>query len=79
MQLQGVVADVITYSALISACDKGKQPERALEFMDAMQLQGVVINLITYNSLISSCEKGKQPERALKSWTQCIGKESLPM
>ena len=36
---------------MISACEKGKQPERALELLDGM---------------ISACEKGKQPERALE-------------
>ena len=30
MQRQGVVPNVITYNALISACGKGKQPERAI-------------------------------------------------
>ena len=28
--------EVITYNALISACEKGKQPERALELFEAM-------------------------------------------
>ena len=39
--------DVVTYNALISACQKGKQPERALEVFEAMQRQGVVSNVIT--------------------------------
>ena len=53
---------VVTYSALISACEKGKQPEQALELFEAMKQQGVVPDVITYNALISACEKGKQPE-----------------
>ena len=61
-----MVPDVVTFNALISACEKAKQPERALEVFDAMQQQGVVPNVITYNALISACEKGKQPERALE-------------
>ena len=32
----GPLTDVITYNALISACEKGKQPERALELFKAM-------------------------------------------
>ena len=35
--LAGVVPDILTYSARISACEKGKQPERALELFKAMQ------------------------------------------
>ena len=65
MQRQGVVPDVITYNALISACEKGKQPERALQLFEAMK-QGLVPKVITNNTLISACEKGKQPERALE-------------
>ncbi len=57
--------NVITYTALIT-CEKGKQPERALELIEAMQRQGLVPDVITYNALISACEKGKQPERALE-------------
>ena len=42
MQWQYIVADVITYSAMISACEKGHQPQQALELFQAMQLQDVV-------------------------------------
>ena len=66
MQQQGIVPNIITYNAVISACEKGKQPERALEILDKMQQQRIVPNIITYSALISACEKGKQPERALE-------------
>ena len=59
MQQQGVVSNAITYNALISACEKGKQPEGALQVFEAMKLQSVVPNAITYSALISACEKGK--------------------
>ena len=36
MQRQGAVPNMITYKAVISACKKGKQPERALEVFQAM-------------------------------------------
>jgi len=58
--------NVITYGALISACEKGVQPERALEVFETMQRQGLTPSVITYNSLISACEKGKQLQRALE-------------
>ena len=53
-----MVPNVSTYNAVISACEKGKQPERALEVFQAMQRQGVVPNVITYSALISTCEEG---------------------
>lgn len=66
MKQQDVVPDAITYNALISTLEKGKQPERALPVFEAMQQQGVLPDAITYNALISACEKGKQPELALQ-------------
>ena len=48
---QGVVTDAFTCNALISACEKGKQPERALKVFDAMVQQGVVPTAITYSPL----------------------------
>ena len=59
MQRQGVVPNTMTYNALISAFDLGKQPGRAMELFEMMQRQGVVQDTITYNALISACEKGK--------------------
>ena len=61
-----MVPNAITYNALISACEKGKQPEQALEILVYMKQQGVVPDVITYNALISACEKGLQPEQALE-------------
>ena len=61
MQQQGVVPNAITYNALSSACEKGWQPERALQVFELMQNPGVVPNATTYSALSSACEKGKQP------------------
>ena len=61
-----MVPDVIAYNAVISACENGKQPGRALELFEAIQQRGVVPDVITYNALISGYEKGKQPELALE-------------
>jgi len=50
MQLQGLVANVITYNALISACEKGKQLEQAVRFYEAMRWQGLVTDVISYGA-----------------------------
>ena len=48
-----------------STCEKGRQPEQAMEILDRMKLQGVEPNVITYNAMISACEKGNKLEWAL--------------
>ena len=64
MQQQGIVPNSVTYSFLISACEKGKQPEQPKGMFQARQHQDIVPDVVTYNALISACKKGRQPERA---------------
>jgi pentatricopeptide repeat protein len=65
MQVRGLAPNVITYSAVISACEKGQQPERVLQLLDEMQVRGPTPNEITYSATISDCVKGQQSVRAL--------------
>jgi len=60
-----VVPNTMSYNALISTCEKGRQPEWALKVVERMQQQQMVPDVITYSAWISVCKKGKQPERAL--------------
>ena len=39
---------MITYNALISALEKGKQPEQALEIFKEMKQHDIVPSVITY-------------------------------
>ena len=57
---------VITYSALFSSCEKGKESCQARELFEAVQRRGVVPYVITYSALISACEKGEESSLALK-------------
>merc|ERR1712183_591563 len=67
MQEEGVTPDIITYNALISACAKRNQLEKAMEVFDALrEHEGVVPDIITYNALISACAMASQPEKALE-------------
>ncbi len=66
MRASEVLADVFTYNAAISACEKGWQWERARELFRAMPACGVQADVITYSAAISACEKGGQGERALE-------------
>jgi len=60
------VPDVITYSALISACEKGSKPVRAVAVFQAMRRQHMVPSIITYSVGISICEKGNQRKQGLE-------------
>jgi len=64
--VEGVVPDVIAYNAVISACEKAKQPVKAMEFFERLKCGRIVPDVVTYNALISACEKGKQPKGALE-------------
>ena len=64
MRPQDLAPNVITYSAAISACEKGQQPRSAMNLLTAMQPQDLAPNVITYSALISACTKGGQWEHA---------------
>ena len=49
--------EVITCTALLSACGKGGKPEMALQFIDEMRQEGLQSHVITYSALISACSK----------------------
>ena len=53
-------ADVITYNATISACEKGQQWITAVSLLQEMQQWHMEPDVITYNATISACEKGQQ-------------------
>ena len=50
MQRKGLAPGMITYSAAISACEKGKQLDKALEFPVVMQRKGLAPGMISYSA-----------------------------
>jgi pentatricopeptide repeat protein len=56
---QGCERSVITYSTLISACEKAGEWELALQLFEEMRGEGCVPNVISYNSLITACAQGE--------------------
>merc|ERR1711924_215713 len=59
------MGDVISFNAAISACEKGRKWECALELLETMSGRGVKPNVVSFNAVISACEKGRKWERAL--------------
>ena len=57
---RGCERSVITYSSLISACEKAGEWQLALDLFGEMHAEGVQPNTVTYNSLITACAQGEQ-------------------
>ena len=57
--------NVISYSAAISACEKGGQWQEALTLFEVMFKAKVQPNVFSYSAAISACEKGGQWQEAL--------------
>merc|ERR1719188_174987 len=60
-----VLPDVVTYNAVISACEKSRQWEPALQVAEEMQRWAVAPDKVTYSTLISACGWGLDWEMAL--------------
>merc|ERR1719375_1854356 len=57
--------DVISYSAVISVCEKGQHWARAKGLLHEMCGFAVSLELISCNAAIAACEKGQQWEHSL--------------
>lgn len=63
MRLRQVQPNTRSYNALLSACERAGQPERALEVFSNMKRRSVSYwgyidpNLVTYNTVVSACAK----------------------
>ena len=55
---QGLLPNVITYNALVSACEKGTLPYKTRVLCEALLHQGLLPVVITYSAFISACAKG---------------------
>ena len=56
---------LVSYSAGISACEKGEQWQRALALLSEMWEAKLEPDVISYGAFISACDKGKQWRLAL--------------
>eukprot|EP00747_Dinoflagellata_sp_TGD_P122231 gnl/TRDRNA2_/TRDRNA2_173576_c1_seq18.p2 gnl/TRDRNA2_/TRDRNA2_173576_c1~~gnl/TRDRNA2_/TRDRNA2_173576_c1_seq18.p2 ORF type:complete len:121 (-),score=35.12 gnl/TRDRNA2_/TRDRNA2_173576_c1_seq18:568-930(-) len=78
MEHAGLKPNVVTYSAAISACEKGQQPEKALELLHQMQERKLVPDVVAYSAAISSCERGTKPEKALELVREMQHRQLVP-
>lgn len=74
MVARGCERNVITYSSLITACEKSGRYQLALDFFNEMHRDNVKPNVVTYNALIAACGQG-QHSILMQPSMRCTGAE----
>ena len=72
------MCSISIYNALINACGKSNQLQRALELRFALQHRGLLPDVITYSALTSACEKGTLLQRAVQLFETMLHQGLLP-
>ena len=71
--MYGFQPDVISYSTVISTCNKARRWELVHAVYEKMKAAGISGNIITYNALISAAGRQGQVERAFELWDEMMG------
>lgn len=72
------LADLYTYTTIISQCGGHQQLRRALELMAEMRSRGIEANIHTYSALMSVCVKCNECELALDVFQQLLSEGCTP-
>ena len=56
---RSLTPNVVSHSAAISACEKGKHWEGALGLLQKMLHRSLTRNVVSHNAAVSACEKDK--------------------
>ena len=73
-----MVPDVISFSAAISACEKGGQWERALSLLEDIKSRGVEPDVISFSAAISACEQCDEMAKAKLLYAEALALNFLP-
>ncbi len=79
MNSQGCTPDVVTYTALISAFERGGQWQRALGAFHKMCAQGCKPDAIVYNGERASPLSMPPPLAACLGYTWCLSAAWVPL
>ena len=64
--------DMVSYNAVISACEKGEELLQAFDVCAVMMRQALAPDVVSYSALTSACETGKAMLGQSKSaWRRC--------
>lgn len=72
MHAADLTPNAVTFSALINACCKSLQIERAFQIFSEMKASGLTPNVVTYTTLIDGCAKARLLPRALEVFRQMV-------
>ncbi|KAI7837718.1 hypothetical protein COHA_008440 [Chlorella ohadii] len=72
------LADLYTYTTLISQCGSHQQLRRALELVGEMRSRGIEANIHTYSALMSVCVKCNECDLALDVFQQLLAEGCSP-
>ena len=75
LQARGLMPNVITYNAAISACEKGQTPQQSLHMLPKLPFRGLLRTVLTYNAAISASEKGQTPQLC-RLWVRSCSSEA---
>ena len=68
----------IAYSAVICACENGKEPHQALHVLKEMLLRGSFAKAIPYNAALCASEDGQMPKQAVHLLQDMLPRGLLP-
>lgn len=74
----GSQANLVTYSAAMSACQGSAQWQQAMILFSRLLSKGLLPNVISYSAAVSACEKGGQWQRALALFAEMPRFELYP-
>ncbi|WIA09188.1 hypothetical protein OEZ85_008599 [Tetradesmus obliquus] len=72
------LADIFTYTTMISQCNSHHQLRRALELVAEMRSRAVPLNVHTYSALLNVCLKANELDLSLDVYAQMLAEGCTP-
>merc|ERR1719487_530553 len=74
----GVEANTQSYSAVINACAKANNPERAESWLKKMAAAGLEVDVVSYSAVIDACGRSNNCEKAREVFQAMLDKGIKP-
>ena len=70
----GVTRDMISFSAAISACEKGGQWQTTLSLLEDIRWAGVILKVFSLTAAMSACERVGNGSTRGRCWKTSAGR-----